>query len=360
MAVEKAAAEQELIGLLEEAIIKVKHVRYDHVEEVSKLFEEAYQYLEANVMIDERNFDTNNFLVDRAQMQEEKLQSKSDVFIPKNGLQGLPITRNVTPDYSSPSLPKRSLIIAGRAKRGQSSRAEKSSSRRTPTEEAKSDTSGDEDDEAPARNIGLGLSRTVPESGMMKQLPKHKLVHGAKGIFTRDTSSPSLGSRSLQRSAAPTGGGFGLVLGLGHQRTKGFPGFSARKAMLPSEFDTENDVAIAPAAEASLKKQQSLPGASPAMMKTSRNLIAMASPVQSSRQQKTPKPSFLKRLDSLDTNNAKLIKARKDLTELIKKCKGLVSRMNMEKYAMIKNKFDKALERLDQGKIVERVPETNF
>lgn len=360
MAQERAQAEAELIELLQSAIEKVKHLRLDYVADVQKLFEDAFQFLESNLIVEETSFDTAGRLLGHAQVAPQQM-SKGNHFIPKKGV-NLNKIRNVTSDYSSPSLGRRKLggggggdggLLGGRGKKP-SSRV--GSSRANMLNNSDSDD-GSDDEMPPQRNksltsskIGLGLggglggSRANP---MMGKPNTAKLMLGAKS-FTRDTSSPSLGKRSIGAKKAPSAGGSGLGLGLGSRS-------SNRTSVLDQENETAPLRAVAPAVSNFHKEVD--PVASPANMAASRNLINMAKKDQASHGEGTPKATYLRRLDSPGSNHEKLRQGRESITKMIKKTLEILPRMDLDKYLTIKDKFEMACSKLERGKIVERKPE---
>lgn len=367
MAQERAQAEAELIELLTSAIEKVKHLRLDYVADVQKLFEEAFHFLESNLIVEEASFNAAGRLLGKAQVQP-KVADRGNHFIPKKGIsKDLAGIRSVTSDYSSPSLGRRKLGGGGGGGDGGGllgNRQKKPSSRQTSSRanimaDSGSDDGSDSDEVNPRANkfrntslnnpkLGLGgsgRSNPMGANPMMGKPNTAKLMLGAKS-FTRDTSSPSLGKRSLGAKKKPSAGGLGL--GLGNKS-------SNRTSLLDQDDETGNIRAVAPAVSNFHKEVD--PVASPANMAASRALMNMAKKDESTHGEGTPKATFLRRLDSPGSNHEKLRQGRESITKMIKQTLEILPRMDLDKYLSIKDKFEMACEKLERGKIVERKPE---
>ena len=101
------------------------------------------------------------------------------------------------------------------------------------------------------------------------------------------------------------------------------------------------------------------PGSPVAQQATLQQLLRLAPAQEGQNLLGTPKPSFLKRLDSPDVRGGELLAKRKQLTAVLQRAMVLVPSVTLASYAAVKDQFGSALKVL-QSSLVERQSERDL
>lgn len=292
----------------------VPFVRLDKIDQVEELFEHAIEFLEQNLeepalgsdSEGSKNREGTKIPGEHHSFKGSSEEEGAGEVIPK-------VAHNLTRDYSSPTLGRRRIgertaKPSSRAVTGGEGAGSKHSSRATSRSRAPGNDSSD-DETIEAEKPKLTLAKSAGNMNMSE-----KLRIGA--VFTRDYSSPSLAKRRIESQV---------------------PNLKSTELADPHVVrdDTPADVT-----------------ASPQQHRMSLQLLKLAS-AKAEERPSTPKPGFLRRLDSPDSPHGKLVIQRTNLAKSLRRALSLVGSVKPAALEDVKARFKHAVDELEHATALE-------
>jgi len=376
--IDRDEAERELTRLLKRALKVVPYLRLDRSDEVTHKFKVACDLLEANLVPDyspseldaaEKSESEDAVLSRQGNSgkkrgsgdddEEDDNEEKKEPAPPKIGLAE---ARRVTTDYSSPSLGRRSLKPGsdGSDKSDSGMPAVKASSRAVNPSSRAQAAAGNSGGSAKLGFKGSGRAAAADDASSSSSSRKGATISAGQITkpLTQDFASPRLGGRALGAKGKEKllGGEYkdpeDENVEEGEEDDRPPPAPAHGKGGFKTNPDPLAKLAASTHDIPSLLEAPH----SPLQLNASRRLLELSGNSKS-EVVSSPKPGFLRRLDSPSTHSGILLAKRKQLSKMIRRARAAVPYVNLEAYQQIKQALTDAVLALEASTTKDSEPE---